>query len=186
MLRLPWHNRIPRTRLYIKDNEIWGSLLRLWLYGPKRGLSVADFEKEFAAMFAVNRAVAGPYARVCLYQILKTLNLPKGSEIITTPITIHDMINVIILAGYRPVFVDIDPRTYQMDPEALAQATTDKSSAVLLTHLFGMPSDMDRIMPICDRHGLVLIEDASHSFNAAIGGRVVGTFGAASFFPYHL
>ncbi len=182
MNRSPWHHRIPRTRLYLKNRELIRALVNLALFGPNKGYPVDRFERTFARRWGTAGAVAGSYARVCLYRVLLFLNLPSGSEIITTPITIHDMINVIRMAGLRPVFVDIDPRTFQMDPDRLEAAVTGNTRAVLVTHLFGMPADMDRIVPICRKHDLILLEDASHAFNAALHGRPLGTFGTAGIF----
>ena len=88
---------------------------------------VSSFEKEFAARLGVSRAIVAPYARTSLYHTLKAMDLPPGSELITTPITIHDIVNVIHLAGCRPVFIDIDPQTCQMDPKQLREAITEQS-----------------------------------------------------------
>jgi perosamine synthetase len=175
-------NRIPRTQLYLSNREIVGSIGRLLLNGPGYGFPVEQFAKEFAAQWKVRGAVAGSYARLCFYFAIKALNLPPGSEIITTPITIHDIINMIISNGHRPVFVDIDPTTYQMDPAALERAITCRTKAVLVTHLFGIASDMDKIVPICEKHNLALLEDASHSFGTALHRKRMGTFGKAGIF----
>jgi len=175
-------DRIPRTRLYLTSGEIASSLGKLIFKGPGAGTPVERFEEKFAADWRCGGAAAGPYARVCFYHALKALHLPPGSEIITTPITIHDMINMIVCAGHRPVFVDIDPANYQMDPAALERAVTPRTRVVFLTHLFGIVPDVDRIVRFCQEKGLILIEDASHSFGAALGGRRVGTFGRAGIF----
>lgn len=175
-------SRVPRTRPYLKNREIIIALWRLLLHGTECGRPVEKFEQDFAALYGSAGAVSCSYARMSFYYILKVIALPKGSEIILTPITIHDIINIIILLGYKPVFVDIVPQTYQMDPLDLQRKINQKTKAVLVTHLFGMPSDMKKIVSICKRHDLVLLEDASHSFNAALDGRAVGTFGLAGFF----
>lgn len=182
MKSLSWLDRIPRTRLYLSTGETMRSLARLLLAGPEAGPPVPQFEREFAARWRRGEAVAGSYARICFYHALKALDLPPGSEIVTTPITIHDIINMILCAGHRPVFVDIDPANYQMDPAALERAITSRTRAVLLTHLFGIVPDMVRIARICQERKVALIEDASHSFGATLGGRLMGTFGRAGIF----
>jgi perosamine synthetase len=182
MREIPWHHRVPRTRPYLTTNEMFGALGHLLLRRPRSGNSVEQFEQEIARLYGTPGAVACSYARMSLFYILKALQLPAGSEIVTTPITIHDMINVIILTGHTPVFVDIDPQTYQMDPEDLKRKLSPKTKAVLLTHLFGMPSDMRQIMAICKSRDLIVLEDASHSFSAALDGKAVGTFGTVGFF----
>ena len=179
---IPWHNRIPRTRLYMTKQDLLGAMFKLLCGKLQAGKPVALFEKECAAMLGVERAVAASYARTCLYHLLKALNLPQGSEVILTPITIHDMINVILLLGLRPRFVDIDPKTYQIDPEALESAITSRTKAILVTHLFGIPSPMDRVVSLCEPKGIIVLEDASHAYNAALNGKPMGTFGDAGFF----
>ncbi|MEO5329876.1 MAG: DegT/DnrJ/EryC1/StrS family aminotransferase [Magnetococcus sp. THC-1_WYH] len=182
MTTLPWYDRIPRTRIYLKLPEILSGLAEV-LSGTGMGeAKVAAFEQAFAEMMGVGEAVAQPYARIALHHLVQALSLPAGSEIIMTPITIHDIVNVLLVAGLKPIFVDINPQTYQMDPERLTQAITPKTRAVLVTHLFGLATDMDSIQSICQQHGLVLLEDGSHAYNAAWKGKKLGTFGDAGFF----
>ncbi|MBF0415001.1 MAG: DegT/DnrJ/EryC1/StrS family aminotransferase [Magnetococcales bacterium] len=179
---LPWYDRIPRTRIYLKLPEILGGLVNL-AAGQEGGYEqVEAFEHAFADRMGVDGAVAEPYARIALYHLVVALQLPPGSEIIMTPVTIHDIVNVLLIAGLKPVFVDIDPQTYQMDPQKLIAAITPKTRAVLVTHLFGLATDMDAIQGICRQRGLVLLEDGSHAFNAAWNGKKLGTFGDAGFF----
>jgi len=184
MKTLSWKNRIPRTRLYVTNAELVSALGRLIFAGPQAGVPVDELEKAFARQWRTAAAVAGPYARTCFYFLLKALNLPANSEIIATPINIHDMFNMALCAGLRPVFIDIDPANYQMSPELLEQAITPSTRAVLVTHLFGIVPDMERIAAICRKHGLILIEDASHSFGATLHGKQMGTFGKAGIFSF--
>lgn len=182
MTILPWYDRIPRTRIYLELPDIIGGLVGLASGLESGGRRVADFEHAFADRMGVGGAVAEPYARIALYHLVVALQLPRGSEIIMTPITIHDIVNVLLIAGLKPVFVDIDPQTYQMDPHHLRKAITAKTSAVLVTHLFGLATDMEAIQAICREHGLALLEDGSHAYNAAWNGKKLGTFGDAGFF----
>lgn len=184
MKALSWNNRIPRTRLYVPNAELLLALGRLLVSGPQTGVPVADLEAAFARQWQTAGAVAGPYARTCFYFLLRALNLPDNSEIIATPINIHDMFNMAICAGLRPVFIDIDPANYQMSPEVLEQAITPRTRAVLVTHLFGIVPDMEKIAAICRTHNLLLLEDASHSFGATLNGRQMGTFGTAGLFSF--
>ncbi|MBF0108880.1 MAG: DegT/DnrJ/EryC1/StrS family aminotransferase [Magnetococcales bacterium] len=182
MTVLPWHDRIPRTRIYLRLPEILSALVRVSGGDRQDEQDVARFEQSFATMMEVPEAVAQPYARTALHHLIDVLGWPAGSEIIMTPITIHDIVNVLLIAGLKPVFVDIDPGTCQMDPEALRQAITPKTRGVLVTHLFGLATDMEAIASLCREHGLTLLEDASHAFNARWKGRRLGTFGDAGFF----
>ena len=184
MKALSWNNRIPRTRLYVTNAELMSALGRLIFTGPQAGVPVDELERAFARQWHTAGAVAGPYARTCFYFLLKSLNLPENSEIIATPINIHDMFNMALCAGLRPVFIDIDPSNYQMSPELLEQSITPRTRAVLVTHLFGIVPDMERIAAICRKHGLILIEDASHSFGATLNGKQMGTFGKAGIFSF--
>jgi dTDP-4-amino-4,6-dideoxygalactose transaminase len=176
-------SEIPRTRLYLKNSELIKTLYRLLVNKIEQGVQVDQFEKEFALWTGCKNAIAGSYARVCFYYILKKLLLigPPG-EIITTPITIHDMINMIVCAGLQPRFIDIDRSTFQMDPDLLEKTINPNTRAVLVTHLFGMPSNMEKIVSICQKHGLILIEDCSHGFGSKYKGKLCGTFGKAGFF----
>lgn len=184
MKALSWNERIPRTRLYVPNAELAASLWRLIRTGPQAGVPVAGLEAAFARQWGARAAVAGPYARTCMYFLLRALNLPAGSEIIATPVNIHDMFNMVLCAGLRPVFVDIDPANYQMSPGLLEQAITPRTRAVFVTHLFGIVPDMDAIAAVCRRHNLVLIEDASHAFGATLRGKLMGTYGAAGLFSF--
>jgi dTDP-4-amino-4,6-dideoxygalactose transaminase len=184
MKPLSWNGRIPRTRLYLSNAELISALWRALFSGADKGVPVDEFEKKFAAYCGAASAAAGSYARTCFYFLLKALDLPAGSEIIATPINIHDMFNMALCAGLRPVFIDIDPANYQMSPEALERAITPRTRAVLVTHLFGIVPDMEKIAAICEKHGLILIEDPSHSFGATLRGRHVGTFGKAGVFSF--
>ncbi|MBF0421382.1 MAG: DegT/DnrJ/EryC1/StrS family aminotransferase [Magnetococcales bacterium] len=182
MTTLPWYDRIPRTRIYLQLPEIIAGLANLATAAENVEHQVDAFERAFADMMGVEQAVAEPYARMALYHLVMALRLPAGSEIVMTPVTIHDIVNVLLIAGLKPVFVDIDPLTYQMDPQRLEQAVTPYTRVVLVTHLFGLATDMDAIQRVCHRHSLVLLEDCSHAFNAAWDGKKLGTFGDAGFF----
>ncbi|MBF0145124.1 MAG: aminotransferase class I/II-fold pyridoxal phosphate-dependent enzyme [Magnetococcales bacterium] len=182
MTHLPWYDRVPRTRIYLKLPEILSALADVTFAPSASGTPVEHFERAFADMMGVERAVAEPYARTALYHLIAACQLPPGSELIMTPITIHDIINVLLIRGIKPVFVDIDPRTYQIDPDQLARAITPKTRAVLVTHLFGLVPDMEHIQSLCHQHGLLLLEDVSHAYNASWKGKKLGTFGDAAFF----
>src|SRR5215813_5410395 len=90
------------------------------------------------------------------------------------------------ILGFRPVFVDIDPSTFNIDPARLEIAITPKTRAVVPTHLYGQPCDMDRIMPIARKHKLAVIEDCAHALGATYHGRRTGTFGDAAFFSFQM
>ena len=118
--------------------------------------------------------------------LLGERRLRPGDEVITVAHTFAATANAILYTGATPVFVDIDPRSFNIDPTLAEAAITPKTRAILPVHLFGQPADMAAIEGICQRHGLILIEDCAQSFGAACGSRMTGTIGALgcfSFFP---
>ena len=150
------------------------------------GPNVSAFEDEAAAYLGVKQAVAVASGTDALHLALVAAGIGPGDEVITTPFTFIATAEAIRYVGARPVYVDIDPDTFNIDPVKIEAAITDSTKAVLPVHLFGQPADMTAIEDICDRHGLVIIEDCAQSFGAPIGGRMTGSIGAMgcfSFFP---
>ncbi len=150
------------------------------------GPNVTAFEKEAAAYLGVKHAVAVASGTDALHLALAAAGIGAGDEVITTPFTFIATAEAIRYVGAVPVFVDIDPRTFNIDPARIEAAITPKTRAVLPVHLFGQPADMAAIEAMCARRGLLLIEDCAQSFGAAVGGRMTGSIGALgcfSFFP---
>src|SRR5215470_7619065 len=134
-----------------------------------QGQRIAEFEQEFLRMLGGRgyvRAVSTEYGRMALYFILKALNIPVGSEIIVPALTFWVVPEITRVAGLKPVFVDIDPYTFNLDPEAFERAITSRTRAVVPTHLFGLPCEMNPILATARRHGLAVIEDCAHSLGA--------------------
>jgi len=150
------------------------------------GPNVQAFEQECAAYLGVKHAIGVASGTDALHLALLAEGIGAGDEVITTPFTFIATAEAIRYVGAIPVFVDIDPRTFNIAPEAVEKAITPKTKAVMPVHLFGQPADMDYISAICTAHKLKLIEDCCQSFGAAINGQQTGTFGDAagfSFFP---
>lgn len=121
-----------------------------------------------------------------LHLALLAAGVGAGDEVITPAFTFVATAEAIRYLGAKPVFVDIDPRTFNIDPDAIEPAITEKTKAVLPVHLFGQPADLPRISALCAKYGLLLIEDCAQSFGASIGGKRTGSFGIGagfSFFP---
>jgi dTDP-4-amino-4,6-dideoxygalactose transaminase len=148
------------------------------------GPAVAEFEAEFAQRHDGLHAVATSYGRMAFYYVLKALDLPPGSEVIFPALTFWVVPEMAKLLGLKPVFVDIDPATYNLNPKWIEQAITSRTRVVVPTHLYGLPCDMDRIMEIAGRRNLFVIEDCAHSLGAQYRGRPVGTSGDAAFFSF--
>jgi len=150
------------------------------------GPNVNAFEQEAAAFLGVKHAVTVASGTDALHLALVAAGIGPGDEVITTPFTFIATAEAIRYVGATPVFVDIDPRTFNIDPEKIAAAVSPATRAVLPVHLFGQPADMAAITDICDRHGLLLIEDCAQSFGATVGKRMtgaIGSLGCFSFFP---
>jgi len=151
-----------------------------------QGPHVAQFEAAFARRLGLDaaQAVATSYGRMAFYYTLVSLGLPPGSEIVLPALTFWVVPELARAAGLRVVFADVDPATFNLDPAALERAITPETRAVVPTHLYGLPCDMDAIMTIAECHNLRVIEDCAHSLGATFRGRPVGTFGDAAFFSF--
>ncbi len=150
------------------------------------GPNVQAFEQECADYLGVKHAIGVASGTDALHLALIAEGIGPGDEVITTAFTFIATAEAIRYVGAKPVFVDIDPRTFNISPDAIEQAITPKTRAVMPVHLFGQPADMVRIAEICKQHDLKLIEDCCQSFGAAIGGKQTGAIGDAggySFFP---
>src|SRR6185369_3403493 len=151
-----------------------------------QGPHIEQFEREFALFLGGGhvRACSTEYGRMALYFIFKAMNLRPGSEIVVPAFTFWVVPEIARVAGLTPVFADIDPVTFTLNPGALERAITPRTRAVLPTHLYGMACDMDAILDIATRYDLKVIEDCAHSLGATYKGRMVGTLGDASFFSF--
>jgi dTDP-4-amino-4,6-dideoxygalactose transaminase len=150
------------------------------------GPQVAAFEEEVAAYLNAAYSVTCASGTDALHLALVALGIGFGHQVITTPFTFVATVEAIHYVGAEPVFVDIDPRTFNLDVDKITQAITPASRAIIPVHLFGQPAAMGELMAIANQYGLQVIEDCAQSFGASRGGQMTGTFGAAgcfSFFP---
>jgi len=149
------------------------------------GPEVAEFEKEFAAYCGSTECIALNSGTSALHLALLAAGIGPGHEVITVPFTFVASVSAVIYAGARPVLVDIDPRSFTMDPSAIEAAITPRTKAILPVHLYGQPADMDPIMEVARRHGLVVIEDAAQAHGAKYKGRPVGSIGDIACFSFY-
>ena len=150
------------------------------------GPAVERFEQEFARYHGAAHAVGVASGTDALELALRAVGIEAGDEIITTPFTFIATSEAIAAIGAVPVFADIDPATYCIDPAAIEAKITPRTKALLPVHLYGQPADMDAIGAMARRHRLLVIEDCAQATGAAFRGKKVGTFGIAgcfSFFP---
>lgn len=149
-----------------------------------QGPEVERFETEFAAVCGTRYAVAVMNGTVALYLALLAHNIGPGDEVITTPFSFIATGNSILMTGATPVFVDIDPHTYNINPDLIAAAITSRTRAIMPVHLYGQPADMAPIMELAQRYHLVVIEDAAQAIGATYRGQPVGSFGVGCFSLY--
>ena len=149
------------------------------------GPEVQRFEEEFAAYVGTRYCVALNTGTAALHVALAGLEIGPGDEVITVPHTFIATAEAITAVGARPVFVDIDPVTYTMDPALLEAAITPRTRAIIPVDLYGQVADMDSIVSIANRHGIPVIEDACQAHGAEYKGRKAGTFGVAGCFSFY-
>ncbi len=149
------------------------------------GPEVSEFEKDFAAYCGTSECIALNSGTSALHLALIAARIGTGDEVITTPFTFVASVAAILYAGARPVLVDIDPRSFALDPSKIDAAITPRTKALLPVHLYGQPADMDPIMEIARRHNLVVIEDAAQAHGARYKGRPVGSIGHMACFSFY-
>jgi len=149
------------------------------------GPFVAKFEQDFAAFCGTSHAIGVGNGTDALWLTLLALGVGPGDEVITAPMTFMATAEAISFCGATPVFVDIDERTYTLDPEQLERAISPRTKAVMPVHLFGQVADMDHVLEIAGRHGLPVIEDACQAHGAESRGRKAGSLGIAGCFSFY-
>lgn len=163
--------------------EVVHSLKTCWLgTGPK----VAKFEEDFKKYKKASYAVAVNSCTAALHLSLIAADIGPGDEVITTPLTFCATVNAIIHAGATPVLVDVEPDTFNINPELIEQKITPNTKAILPVHFAGRPCEMDAIMQIAQRYGLKVIEDCAHAIEATYKGKACGTFGDFGCFSFYV
>ncbi|MFP8956772.1 DegT/DnrJ/EryC1/StrS family aminotransferase [Natrialbaceae archaeon A-CW3] len=152
------------------------------------GPEVREFEREFAQYCETDHAVATSNGTTALHATLEALDIGPGDRVLTTPFSFVATANAIRLAGAEPVFADIDPVTYNLDPEATRERVTaddDPIDAILVVHLYGLPAEMDAFLDLTAELDVPLIEDAAQAHGATYRGNPVGSFGDAACFSFY-
>jgi dTDP-4-amino-4,6-dideoxygalactose transaminase len=149
------------------------------------GADVAAFEQDFARFCGARDAIAVNSGTSALHLALLAAGVAPGDEVITVPMTFVATVAAIGYCGARPVFIDIDPVTYTMDPSQLEGAITPRTKAIMPVHLYGQMADMDPIMAVARRHGVKVIEDAAQAHGAEYNGRRAGGIGDAAGFSFY-
>jgi dTDP-4-amino-4,6-dideoxygalactose transaminase len=149
------------------------------------GPDVAQFEKDFARYIGAEHCVAFNSGTSALHIALMLLDVGPGDEVITTPMTFVATSWAISYVGAKPVYVDIEDATFNLDPAKIERAITPKTKAVMPVHLYGHPFDLDPVLEIARKHNLPVVEDAAQAHGAKYKGRIVGAFGQISCFSFY-
>jgi dTDP-4-amino-4,6-dideoxygalactose transaminase len=180
--RIPFLSLVPGEDAADVRRAIDRVIARGWfVLGPE----VDAFEQEFAAASGAAHAVAVGNGTDAIALILRALGIGAGDEVITTPLSAAYSALAIMLAGARPVFVDIDPVRLTLDPARIAAAITSRTRAILPVHLYGQPADMESIGRVAAAHNLAIVEDCCQAHMATAAGRAVGTIGVAGAFSFY-
>lgn len=176
---------IPIAQPLISDREIDEVVNVLKSGFIAQGPKVAEFEEKYAEFVGVKHAVAVSSGTTALHLALLALGIGKGDEVITTPFSFAATGNSILYTGARPVFVDIDPKTYNLDPNKVAEVVTKKTKAIMPVHLYGQPADMDPIRKIAEENSLFVVEDAAQAHGAQYHDQNVGALGDIACFSFY-
>jgi len=175
---------IPRTAIPVGNREIAVLIEALLSGNALRGQQVEEFEREFAHYLGVGRAYAFNSGRTALSVALQALELEREAEVLVPAYTCAIVFEVVLRLGLRVVAVDVDPETYNINPDLISKSITPNARAIVPIHLFGQPCQMDKIIQIAEKYGLNVIEDVAQALGATYKQRKVGTFGDMSIFSF--
>jgi dTDP-4-amino-4,6-dideoxygalactose transaminase len=163
-------------------DEVVACLKSGWITtGPR----VKQFEDDLKAYLGAPHVLSLTSATAGLHLVLVALQLKPGDEVITTPMTFAATLNTIVLAGGKPVLVDVEPGTYNMDVTRIEKAITKRTRAIMPVHFAGLPVDLDPLYDIAKKHNLRVIEDAAHAIGTEYKGKRIGSFGDIQVFSFH-
>jgi perosamine synthetase len=176
---------IPIAKPLIGQEEIDGVMGVLKSGTIAEGPKVKEFEEAFGKYVGAGHAIAVNSGTAALHVALLARGIGKGDEVITTPFTFIATANSVLYTGARPVFVDVEPETFNIDPALIEEKITRKTKAIIPVDLYGHPAAMDAIMDIAADHGLAVVEDACQAHGARLNGKACGAFdiGCFSFYP---
>jgi len=176
---------IPIGKPDIGEEEIEAVMETMRSGWVTQGKKVEEFEASFAKYCGAKHGVAVNTGTAALHIALSALDIKEGDEVITTPLSCVATTNPIVYQNAKPVFVDVDSTTLNIDPKLIEKQITRKTKAILPVHLFGHPVDLDPIIEIAKKHDLCIIEDAAQAHGAKYKGKRVGSFGHISCFSFY-
>lgn len=177
--------KVPIAKPIIGDKEIENVVEVLKSGMIAQGPKVEEFEQKFAEWVGAEYGIAVNSGTAALHVALLACGIGEGDEVITTPFTFIASGNSILYTGARPVFADIDMKTYTLNPDSIEDLITEKTKAIMPVQLYGQSADMDRINEIAEKYGLIVIEDAAQAHGAAYNGQKVGSIGDMSCFSFY-
>jgi len=181
------HHTFYFQSLTFSDSLFLLRLFILQLFGYEDKVNSRElFLEEVKKSFHFNRAYLFGSARSSLYSILKSLSYANGSEVLVTGFTCEVVPNAVINAGYSPVYVDINPVNYCMNPKIVEKLITKKTKVIIIQHTFGIPAEIDELINIAKKYNLFIVEDCAVSLGSKYNGKLTGTFGDASIFSFEL
>ncbi|MFD1885628.1 UDP-4-amino-4,6-dideoxy-N-acetyl-beta-L-altrosamine transaminase [Paenibacillus wenxiniae] len=178
-------NMLPYGQQWLTEEDIEAVVQVLKGDFITQGPSIQDFERKVADYVGASYAVAFTNGTAALHAACFAADIGPGNEVITTPLTFLASSNCVLYQGAQPVFADIDPHTYNIDPEDIKRKITADTRAVIAVDFTGQPVEVDKILSITQEHNLVLIEDAAHSLGAEYKGRKIGSWADMTMFSFH-
>lgn len=178
-------NLLPYGKHWIEEDDIQAVAEALRSDYLTTGPKIRELEEKLAEYLGVKYAVAICNGTAALHAACYAAGVREGDEVITTPITFAASANCVLYMGAKPVFADIDPETYNIDPEDIKRKITPKTKAIIPVHFTGQPCDMDLILDIAREYGLTVIEDGAHALGAEYKGKKVGGIGNMTTFSFH-
>ncbi len=173
----------PRYRFYGSPRAYLSALRHAASFGSQRDQELGRLESEVRALTGSPFASCVPQARFGIYLALKALIRP-GQEVIMSPYTIYDVVNMVLAAGGRPVFADIEQASCNISADAIESLISESTGAVMVTHLHGLACDMNRISAICNAHNIPIVEDAAQAFGGRIGKQWLGAIGDVGIYSF--
>lgn len=172
----------PRFKMYTKPIDYITAFAACIRKKTMHGSYRKELEQKIGTQHDVE-CVCTPQGRVAIYAAIKAA-VPEGKEVIISPNTIADVINMVICAGAKPIFCDIDPRTGNLDPNLVSELITENTAAIMVTHLYGLVAPMGELQAIASKHDLLLIEDAAQAFGATQNGKAAGCIGDIGIYSF--
>lgn len=176
---------LPYGRQWVDEEDIDAVVNVLKSDYLTTGPVIREFEEKLAEYVGAKYAVVFSNGTAALHAACVAAGIRKGDDVITTPMTFAASANCILYVGGAPVFADIDPKTYNIDPSAVRKAITERTRAILPVHFTGLPADLDPILELAKERNLIVIEDAAHALGASYKGRRIGSISDMTMFSFH-